>query len=643
MFEGKQEERNYPNPDEMEGFNEMAALLESSTTPITIKRGDVVDGVIVRIDQDEILVDIGLKSEGVLSPKELPATGDWSFDALRLNDKVLVYVIQPETPDGHALLSLKRANTERQWRVAEEQYKNGELLKAKVIDYNKGGLIVDVAGIRGFVPISQILNLKREDVAAGGDNQETAAKLQSMKDKELQLKIIEINRARNRLILSERLAVQEWRQRRREELLDELKPNEVRRGVISNLANFGAFVDLGGADGLVHISQLAWSRVNHPSEVIKVGQEVEVQVLSVDKERKKIALSIKRAEGDPWTTVEQRYSPGQVVTGVVTKIAPFGAFARIEDGIEGLIHQSELTPGMDPKANLHEGQQLQLRILRIDAERRRLGLSLRQVDEPDEPDYSAQGIIQLLLTLKEPAEKAAIIAEAILSTLPEAVARVARQCAVLHWFDESILEALFQETNISAKEQMNNAYQHIMKLPFIEPLLWGYAFQDLTREGLLKRLALAKPQLVRSATSLATSVYRGHADYRVQAEAVYCLIISGEARSANELFDTLTKQANEPQFTAYLRDLITEAQQIHEMFAAREEPDSEAEAFAATVHAISAPIEKELRRERLEWRNENSLLSNLSLGGEGETTAMAEAFRAAARLRTNDEVERASE
>src|SRR5205085_149406 len=305
-------------------------------------------------------------------------------------DKVLVYVIQPETQDGHALLSLKRANAERQWRIAEDKYKNGELLKARVIDYNKGGLIVDVSGIRGFVPISQILNLKREEVASGGESQETAAKLQSMKDKELQLKIIEINRARNRLILSERLAVQEWRQRRREELLDELKPGEVRHGVVSNLANFGAFVDLGGADGLVHISQLAWSRVNHPSEVLHVGQHVEVQVLSVDKEKKKIALSIKRAEVDPWTTVEQRYTPGQVVTGVITKIAPFGAFARIEDGIEGLIHLSELTPGMDPKQTLHGGVPLQLRILRIDAERRRLGLSLRQADEPDSREMPAE-------------------------------------------------------------------------------------------------------------------------------------------------------------------------------------------------------------------------------------------------------------
>ena len=391
MFEDKDpEEQTSNNAEEMSDFNEMAALLAESATPINIKRGDVVEGVIVRIDSDEILVDIGLKSEGVLSTRELPTTGYGSFNELHLNDKVLVYIIQPETQEGHALLSLKRANAERQWRIAEEQYRNNELLKAKVIDYNKGGLIVDVAGIRGFVPISQILNLRREEVALGGENQETAAKLQSMKDKELQLKIIEINRARNRLILSERLAVQEWRQRRREELLDELKPGEVRRGVVSNLANFGAFVDLGGADGLVHISQLAWSRVNHPSEVLRVGQEVEVQVLSVDKEKKKIALSIKRAEVDPWTTVEQRYKVGQLVNGTITKIAPFGAFARIEDGIEGLIHLSELPPGMDVKNTLHEGLQLQLRILRIDAERRRLGLSLRQVEELDQPPTAAE-------------------------------------------------------------------------------------------------------------------------------------------------------------------------------------------------------------------------------------------------------------
>ena len=343
-------------------------------------RGDTVEGTIVHIDSDNILVDIGFKSNAILSTKELPSSGYGSFNELHLNDKVLVYIIQPETQDNPAFLSLKRAQAERQWLIAEEQYLKGELLIARVIDYDKGGLVVDVSGIRGYVPISQIINLKREEGVADGESQEVETKLQAMKDIELQLKIIEISRSHNRLILSEQLAIKEWRQRRREELLDELKPGEIRRGVVSHFANFGAFVDLGGSDGLVHISQLAWSRVNHPSEILHIGQEVEVQVLSVDKDKKKIALSIKRAEIDPWTTLEQRYTPGQVVTGTITKIAPFGAFARIEDGVEGLIHLSELLSG----TNLEEGQQLQLRILRIDAERRRLGLSLRQAQEPDQ-------------------------------------------------------------------------------------------------------------------------------------------------------------------------------------------------------------------------------------------------------------------
>ncbi|HEU5346866.1 MAG TPA: S1 RNA-binding domain-containing protein [Ktedonobacterales bacterium] len=366
--------------DNIPDMSAMQRLLDEQDAQFrTIKRGDVVEGQIVRIDPDEILVDIGLKSEGVLSTKELPSSGYGSLPELDVGTNVLVYIMQPETPEGHAVVSIKRARQERQWRIAQEQFDRGELLEAEVIDHNKGGLIVNLDGIRGFVPISQILNLRRED---SSDNAETQTKLQAMVGRKLQLKIIEINRNRNRLILSERIAVQEWRARRREELLNELQVGEVRTGVVSNLANFGAFVDLGGADGLVHISQLAWSRVNHPSEVLKVGQKVEVQVLSVDKEKKKIALSIKRAEVDPWTTVEQRYHVGQLVTGTITKIAPFGAFARIEDGVEGLIHLSELPAGQqDPKAVLHEGEEVTVRILRIDPERRRLGLSIKAVDE----------------------------------------------------------------------------------------------------------------------------------------------------------------------------------------------------------------------------------------------------------------------
>jgi len=210
--------------------------------------------------------------------------------------------------DVPTLRDLLSGAGEQIWRIAEEQYKNNELLKARVIDYNKGGLIVDVSGIRGFVPISQILNMTREEVASGIDDSETEAKLQGMVGKRLQLKIIEINRERKRLILSERIAEKEWRQRRREELLDELKPGEVRKGVVSTLANFGAFVDLGGAEGLIQISQLAWSRVNHPSEVLKVGQEVEVQVLGVDKEKKKIALSLKRAGEEEASTETETFS-----------------------------------------------------------------------------------------------------------------------------------------------------------------------------------------------------------------------------------------------------------------------------------------------------------------------------------------------
>jgi len=370
--------------DESEDFGgeSMADIFEQSQQKFKpVKRGEVVEGKVVAIDHEEVLIDIGLKSEAVLPLKELSSSGYGSLTELHVDDQILVYVLQPETQEGHAVVSVRKARQEHQWRVAQEMFERGEIIDAEVIEHNKGGLIVNLSGVRGFVPISQIMNLKREDSA---DNAETLAKLQGMVSKSLKLKIIEINRSRNRLILSERLAMQEWRTKRRDELLNELQVNEVRHGVVSNLAHFGAFVDLGGADGLVHISQLAWSRVNHPSEVLHIGQEVEVQVLSIDKERKKIALSIKRAEIDPWMTVEQRYTPGQIVVGTITKIAPFGAFARIENGIEGLIHVTEIyPPTSDAKSTLKEGQEVEVRILRIESDRRRLGLSMKAVLAPD--------------------------------------------------------------------------------------------------------------------------------------------------------------------------------------------------------------------------------------------------------------------
>lgn len=357
----------------------MASLLASpGNTMHALQRGEVIEGSVARIDADEVLVDIGQKSEGVISSRELGPAAE--SGALRVGQRVLVYVMQPESPEGHAILSLKRARMEQSWREAEQLMHEERVIEAPVIDYNKGGLIVDV-GVRGFVPISQIPELRGlAKGPEGGESPQVAERLAAMRGRVLKLKIIELNRARNRLILSERLAMQEERGLRKEALLHELEPGQIRKGRVTSLASFGAFVDLGGADGLVHISQISYSRVNHPSEVLSVGDEVQVYVLSIDPQTKKIALSLKKAQPDPWTLVEERYKVGDVVEGTITKLAKFGAFARIDDGIEGLIHLSELAdhPAEKPQDVVSEGQQVKLRVIAINSQRRRLGLSLRQ-------------------------------------------------------------------------------------------------------------------------------------------------------------------------------------------------------------------------------------------------------------------------
>jgi small subunit ribosomal protein S1 len=359
-----------------------ALLRDAEYTFRRVRRGETIEGTVVRVDPDEILVDIGLKSEGVIPARELWSE-DEEFGELQPGDRTLVYVLQPEGQEGHAVLSLKRARMERSWREVEELFNRGDIIEAPVVDFNKGGLIVDVKGIRGFVPVSQVLDLR--NVARGeGENEETAQTLAAMKGRRLQLKVIEINRSRNRLILSELSAVQERRTQRKDELLEGLQPGQIRKGVVSNLTNFGAFVDLGGADGLVHVSEMSYNRVNHPSEVLQVGQEIDVYVLSVDRETKKIALSLKRALPDPWDTVEERYHLGQVVPVTITKLQRFGAFAKVEQGLEGLIHLSELTdlPVHDPSQVVREGQEVNAKIISLNSQKRRLGLSVRQAIQP---------------------------------------------------------------------------------------------------------------------------------------------------------------------------------------------------------------------------------------------------------------------
>src|SRR5215218_3420163 len=346
----------------------------------SLKYGDVMDGVIMHLDREEILVDIGSKSEGIVPSREYSSLSPEERQALAVGDTILVFVVQPENPEGHAVVSIDRARQEKSWRRLQELHEANEVIEAEVTNYNKGGLLVNLDGVRGFVPASQVTEIR------GGDEASKQADMARLIGSSLPLKVIEINRHRNRLILSERQAVQERRDVMKERLIDELSEGEVRKGRVSSICDFGAFVDIGGADGLVHLSELSWSRVRHPSEVLRVGQEVDVYVLGINAQEKKIALSIKRTQAEPWSRVASTYEVGELVRGTITQLANFGAFARIEDGIEGLIHVSELTDERitHPKQVVREGQELILRIIRIDPQRRRMGLSLRRaLDTPD--------------------------------------------------------------------------------------------------------------------------------------------------------------------------------------------------------------------------------------------------------------------
>ena len=364
-------------PDAMAASQDMRDLLEAHGHGYrTLKRGDIIEGVIVRIDRDEVLVDIGSKSEGVIPAHEMRDPHGNPTETLHVGDEILAYVLQPENQEGHVVLSLNRAQAERGWRVAQKRFEDGQIIEAEVIEYNKGGLIANVEGVRGFVPLSQIVDLR----SGSGTEESIEERLKAMKGRKMFLKVIEINRRRNRLILSERAAVQERRAAQKDRLLAELKEGEVRHGRVSSLCDFGAFIDLGGADGLVHLSELSWGQVSHPSQLLKVGQEVDAMVVGIDRENKKIALSLKRLQPEPWTGVAERYKVGQLVMGRITKLASFGAFARIEEGVEGLIHISELSDEhvAHPKGMVKEGDEVLLRIIRIDPARHRLGLSLRQ-------------------------------------------------------------------------------------------------------------------------------------------------------------------------------------------------------------------------------------------------------------------------
>jgi small subunit ribosomal protein S1 len=347
------------------------------------RRGQLRDGTILHVGTKGIVIDVGLKQEGFVPRRDVDRLSRGAASQLEPGHKVTTYVVNPENRDGNLILSLTKAERERDWVKAEEMLENGELWQGKVTGCNKGGITVGFGRLCGFVPGSHLWAQDKRRVS--NDKREDA--FRKYVGQELSLKVIEVDRSRRRLILSERLARKQVREQERDRLMDELMEGDVVQGTVTSLRDFGAFVDLGGADGLIHISELAWRRVRHPREVVQVGEELKVYVLKLDHERKRIGLSLKRTQPDPWSYVELKYSDGQLVSGVVTSIADFGAFVALDVGVDGLIHITELAdlPPDHPRSIVQRGDELVVRILRIEPYRRRIGLSLKEVS-PEERD-----------------------------------------------------------------------------------------------------------------------------------------------------------------------------------------------------------------------------------------------------------------
>jgi small subunit ribosomal protein S1 len=335
------------------------------------KDGDIVEGEVVKIDRDEVLLDIGYKSEGVIPTKELSIRHDVDpSEIVKVGERLEALVLQKEDKEGRLILSKKRAQYERAWGRIEEVMASGQPIKGPVIEVVKGGLILDI-GLRGFLPAS-LVDLRR------------VRDLQPFVGTELEAKIIELDRNRNNVVLSRRAFLEESQSEGRKKFLENLQKGERRKGTVSSIVNFGAFVDLGGVDGLVHVSELSWKHVDHPSEVATVGQEVEVEVLDVDLERERVSLSLKATQEDPWKEFERKYKAGEILNGQVTKLVPFGAFVRVAPGIEGLVHISELShEHVDtPESVLSVGQDVTVKVIDVEVSRRRVSLSMRQVTTP---------------------------------------------------------------------------------------------------------------------------------------------------------------------------------------------------------------------------------------------------------------------
>lgn len=356
--------------------------------------GEIRTGTIASVGPSQILVSIGAKSEGVIAGRELEQISEKERAAFEVGQQIPVYIVNPEDQNGNVIVSYTRAQEQMGWDAVESMLQHDEVYEGEVDGFNKGGLIVPVHGLRGFVPASQVSALRRS-MAVGDTPDQRWAK---MIGEPIVVRVIEVDRERRRLILSERAAGTESRAALKERVIDELKEGSIYSGRVTSLADFGAFVNVNGADGLVHLSELSWDRVHHPSEILEVGQEVKVKVINIEREKRRIGLSIRQLQEDPWRARIDAFQVGQLVEGTITRLTKFGAFARLANDIEGLIHISELSESRieHPREVLRDGEKVTLRIVRIDPDQRRIGLSLRKVDSPAYADKDMKALAQEL-------------------------------------------------------------------------------------------------------------------------------------------------------------------------------------------------------------------------------------------------------
>lgn len=362
-----------------EAFDNMESLLEAKGLSIDFPRqGETREGVIASITPDQILVNIGTKSEGVITGRELESIPREERDALQVDQKINVYIVNPEDSSGNLVLSYMRAREEESWQKAEALLSSKEAIDSKIVGYNKGGLLVELGSLRGFVPASQVSLTRRMETTGDSPEQRWG----KMVGNPVKVCVIEVDRERRRLIMSERAASTETRETVKERLIESLKEGEIRSGRVASLADFGAFININGADGLVHLSEISWDHIKHPSEALEVGKEVKVKVISIDKEKKRIGLSIRQTQDDPWSERLAKYQIGELVEGTITRLTKFGAFAKLDEDVEGLIHISEISEKRIDHAKevLHEGDKVTLRVIKIDPDNHRIGLSIRRVD-----------------------------------------------------------------------------------------------------------------------------------------------------------------------------------------------------------------------------------------------------------------------